>query len=210
MRIEVNHQDLAYVQSRLKGMEDQAPRALRDAVNRTAIYAQRRLAQEAQKRYTVKSGGFYRHARISPRATISSPVAVIHVDEGKPLSQPRFHTTYPKGGVKTEVLKGSGLKTIVGPRNIKAFVAKVATGIKNVKHTATQADKTAKHVLQREGKSRYPLKALHGPSAAKMVEMVYETRRGGGEITDAGLKKEIEEMYHKNVEAEIGKVLAAK
>lgn len=211
---EWNHDDLAYVEKKLGSMKGEARRALRDAVNKTAIAARKRLLQVAQERYTVKAAGFNSRARIDPKATLGSPTAMIKV-KGAPLSQPRYHTIAPKGGVKTEVLKGSGLKQLVNLMGNKAFKTKVATGNKNVqagkrrkaakkqKTDLAKSEKTATMILQRVQKTRYPLRSFHGPSVPKQIEMVYD----GKKITSTPLKEEIELLYRKNVEQQIERFL---
>lgn len=189
--VEVNRQDLEYVRGRLKGMEDKAPKALKEALNKTAKEARKRLAQKAQERYTVKNAGFNAHAKIQ-NATLSNLTAVIKV-KGRPLTMPRFHITNPKSGVRAENIKGSGLKRLVDSAGHKAFIG-------------TGKDSGAKLVLQRRGKYRFPLRSFYGPGVAKMLEKVY----AGGQITDSGLKAEIERMYHENVEASIRKALNSK
>ena len=189
INVTVDHNDLDYVRQRLGDLEDQAPRTLKNAVNKTARETRKRLAEKAQERYTVKSAGFSNHTQIQ-NATLSNLNATIRV-KGRTLTLPRFHVTHPKrSGVRAEVLKGGGLKTMMGSRKIKAFLATVSTN-------------GTKMVLQRKGKSRYPLKGLHGVSVPKMLEKVYD----GKSVTDPGLKAEIERMYYENVEEEIGKVL---
>jgi len=188
---EWNHDDLAYIEKKLGSMKKEARRALRDAVNKTAVSARNRLRQVAQERYTVKAGGFNSRMDINPKATIASPTAVLKV-KGRTLTMPRYHYTHPKSGVKAEILSGHGLKTVVGSRDIKAFVAGVASG----KGSTSQ-------VLQRKGPSRYPLKVLRSPSVPKQIEMVYDGKR----ITSTPLKKEIEKLYRKNVEQQIERFL---
>lgn len=211
--VEVSHSDLEYVQKKLKGASDKAPMVIRNSANDTAVKARKMLAQHAQERYTVKSGGFNNHAKLH-RATLSHLTAEIRVN-GTPLSQPRYHTTTPRGGAKTEVLKGSGLKALVNSAGNKAFKTKVATGNANVqagkrrkKAGAKATDlassqKTADMILQRVGKSRYPLRSFHGPSVPKMIEKVYQ----GGKITDAGLKEKIEQIYQENLQKQIDRVM---
>lgn len=177
-----DHDDLAYVQKKLGSMSAQAPRALRDAVNNTAVTARKLLLQEAQKRYTVKASGFNSRANIV-KATLATQTAWIKV-KGSTLTMPRYHYTAPKSGVKSEVLAGSGLKTVIGPSGIKAFMAK---GL----------------VFQRKGKSRLPVKALRSPSVPKQIEMVYD----GRSITSTPLKKEIEKIYQANVDKQIQRFL---
>lgn len=188
---EWNHNDLAYVEKKLGSMKGEARKALRDAVNKTAVSARTRLLQVAQERYTVKATGFKSRVDINPKATLASPTAMLKV-KGRTLTMPRYRTTHPKSGVKAEILSGTGLKTVVGPRDIKAFVAKVASG----KTTTTQ-------VLQRTGKSRYPLKVLRSPSVPKQLETVYDGRK----ITSTPLKKEIEQLYRKNLNQQIERIL---
>lgn len=211
--VEVSHSDLEYVQKKLKGASDKAPMVIRNAANDTAVKARKMLAQHAQERYTVNSGGFNNHAKLH-RATLSHLTAEIRVN-GSPLTLARYHTTAPKGGVKTEVLKGSGLKALVNSAGNKAFKTKVATGNANVqagkrrKKTGAKAtdlaksQKTANMILQRVGKSRYPLRSFHGPSVPKMIEKVYQ----GGKITDAGLKDKIEQIYQENLQKQIDQVM---
>lgn len=179
---EWDHNDLAYVQRKLGDMSAKAPIALRDAINNTAVTARKKLLQEAQKRYTVKASGFNSRANIV-KATVATQTAWIKV-KGSTLTMGRYHYSKPKSGVKSEILTGSGLKTVVGPRGIKAFIAK---GL----------------IFQREGKSRLPIKALRSPSVPKQIEMVYD----GRQITSTPLKKEIEQLYHANVEKQIKRFL---
>lgn len=191
MRIEVNHQDLAYVQSRLKGMEDQAPKTLKEAINITAQRARRLLETKVRERYTAKYAGMDNHMRIY-YASISKLYATIS-NNGRPLTQPRFHISRSKtAGVSTEVIKGGGLKSLTSKiTGNKAFVGKA-------KNSGVPM------VYQRDEKARLPLNAFHGPSIPKMLEKVY----GGRNIADTEAKQAIEKMYHENVEAAIERVLA--
>ena len=102
IQVNVNGEDLAYVQRRLKGMETEAPKTLKNAANKTARDARKRLAEVAQARYTVKSGGFNARAQIK-NATIANPTAEIRV-KGRTLTLPRFHVTKPASGVRVEIL----------------------------------------------------------------------------------------------------------
>ena len=188
--IQANPQDLDRILRKLQGLGGEAPKAIRNAVNDTAVSARKLLAQQAQQQYTVKSGGFNKHAKIK-KATLSKLAATISV-HGKPLTQPRYHTTAPKSGVKTEVIKGGGLKELVN-----------SAGTKDVKGTADKKDKTTGMILQRVGKARYPMRSFHGPSVAKMIEKVYS----GGQVTDEGLKAEIARLYQENLQKQIDKAV---
>lgn len=186
-----DHDDLAYVQKKLGSMSAQAPRALRDAVNNTAVTARKLLLQEAQKRYTVKASGFNSRANIV-KATLASQTAWIKV-KGRTLTTPRYRYTAPRtGAAKAEVLAGSGLKPIIGANGIKAFVAKVTSG----KSKTNQ-------IMQRKGADRLPVRVMRSPSVPKQIEMVYDGRA----ITSTPLKKEIEKIYQANVQKQIQRFL---
>ena len=176
---------LRYVEKKLGAMKSEARRVLRNAVNKTAVSARVKLRQEAQKRYTVKAAGV--NARIDiEKATLAAPSAALKV-KGRTLTMPRFRYTAPKGGVKAEIIKGKCLRTVEGPRRIKAFVAR-----------------TQGLVMQREGEERYPLKVLRSVSVPKMIEMVYDGRN----ITSTPLREEIDRLYRHYVEQETERMLS--
>ncbi len=185
--VRADPKDLERILRKLQGLGKEAPKAIRNAVNDTAVSARKLLARQAQQQYTVKSGGFNKHARIK-KATVSKLAAVISV-HGKPLTQPRFHTTVPKSGVKTEVLKGGGLKELVNRAGNKAFL-----------QTGNNGNRL---VLQRIGKGRTPLHSAHGPSVAKMIEKVYN----GGRVTDEALKDQIAQLYQVNLQKQIDRAV---
>lgn len=178
---EVSQRDLRYVQRKLQGMEKQAPRAIKNAINHTAKEARKKLAIGAQGSYTVKSGGFNSRMKIQ-NATNSRLYAIIR-SKGKPLTIVRFHTTAPKGGGKADIVKG-GLKKLVGPRKIRAFKRK---GL----------------MMQRETKARYPLKVLHSNSVPKMLEKVYSGERG----IEGELAPTIQKTLHDEIKKEIKKLV---
>lgn len=201
--VQADPKDLERIFRKLDGLGRASQQATRNAINDTAVNARKLLAQQAQQRYTVKSGGFNKHAKIK-KATLARLAATISV-HGKPMTQLRYHTTTPKSGVKTEVIKGCGLKKLVNNAGNKAFKAKVATGNANVQGAAGKGDKNTAMILQRVGKSRYPMRSFHGPSVAKMIEKVYS----GGQMTDAGLKDEIARLYQENLQKQIDKAASA-
>lgn len=179
---EWDHADLSYIQRKLGDMRAQAPRAMRDAVNNTAKTARMKLLKAAQERYTIKSGRFKSKAEIT-YATLANPTALIKF-RGKPPTVTSFHATAPKSGGKAEVLSGSGLKMLVGPKRLKAFMAK-------------------KVMFQRVGKERLPLKKISGPSVPKQIEMVY----GGKNLSRTPVKEEINKLLQANVEKQIKRFL---
>lgn len=194
IKIEVNESDIKWAQKKLKGMETKAPRVLKNAINHTAKKARKSLMEGAQRRYIVKNAGFNSRIKIY-NATNTKLSASVYARD-RTLTLPRFHTTSPKSGVKSEVLKGSGLKEVVSRRGssesngeIHAFRAK--------------GGKAAGLIVQRRTVARYPLKVLRSISVPKMLEMVY---LGRGGISEA-LEPEIKRTFRDEVKKEIAKIV---
>ena len=188
---EINRADLAFVQRKLKGLEGETPKVLKNALNKTAKEARRKLAEGAQSAYTVKIGGFNRHMKIQA-ATLAKLETVIR-SNGKPLTVKSFSNRGGKnkrgGAAAAADIVKSGLKQIIsGTSGNKAF--KPSGG--NIKGL----------VVQREGAGREPIKVLHSNSVPKMLEKVYDGERG----INRALKKTITEGLHRNIEAEIAKL----
>lgn len=178
---EVSQRDLRYVRRKLQGMEKQAPRAIKNAINHTAKEARKKLAAGAQGSYTVKSGGFNSRMKIQ-NATNSRLHAVIRAKD-RPLTITRFHATAPKGGGRADIVK-SGLKEIVGPKKIKAF-------------------KRGGLIMQRKTEDRFPLKVLRSNSVPKMLEKVYSGERG----IEGELAPTIQKTLHDEIKKEIKKLM---
>ena len=183
---EVDKADLKYVQKKLKGMESEAPRVFKNAINKTAREARKKLAQGAQGSYTVKQVGWNSRMKIKG-ATNSNLEAVITATD-RPLTVPRFTNranTKGKGGkaASADIVKG-GLKEIVGSERIKAF-------------------KVNGLVMQRTGGSRLPVKVLRSNSVPKMLEKVYEGERG----IEGALREPINDALHRHIEEEVAKLI---
>ena len=189
IKIEVNESDIKWAQKKLKGMETKAPRVLKNAINHTAKQARKSLMQGAQGRYAVKNAGFNSRIKIY-NATNTNLSASVYARD-RTLTLPRFHTTSPKSGVKSEVLKGSGLKEVISRKNgeIRAFRAK--------------GGKAAGLIVQRRTEAKYPLKVLRSISVPKMLEIVY---LGRGGISEA-LEPEIKRTCRAEVKKEIAKLV---
>lgn len=189
IKIEVNESDIKWAQKKLKGMETKAPRVLKNAINHTAKQARKSLMQGAQGRYAVKNAGFNSRIKIY-NATNTNLSASVYARD-RTLTLPCFHTTSPKSGVKSEVLKGSGLKEVISRKNgeIRAFRAK--------------GGKAAGLIVQRRTEAKYPLKVLRSISVPKMLEIVY---LGRGGISEA-LEPEIKRTFRDEVKKEIAKLV---
>ena len=188
IQYEVDRADLELVQRKLKGLESETPKVIKNAINKTAKEARRKLAEGAQSAYTVKVGGFNRHMKIQ-NATAGNLVAIIRAN-GKPLTLVSFANRgnqKRKGGAAAaaDIVHG-GFKQLVSGSGGKAFKA---------------AGK--KPIFQREGSERLPIKAFHSNSVPKMIEKVYEGERG----VDRALRDTINQALHRNIEAEIAKLI---
>lgn len=183
---EVNRAELDYVEKKLGSMKSKAPQVFKNAVNKTARQARKRIAQSAQGAYTVKQVGFNNHMKIRAAST-GNLTASIDAD-GKPLTVIRFKNRAgkaKKGGAaaSADIVKG-GLKQLISSQGGKAF-------------------KRDGLVMQRQGKSRFPLKVLYSNSVPKMIEKVYEGERGMA----GDLRKPIQSDLRKNIEAEVKKIV---
>lgn len=193
---EVNRAELELVEKKLGDMKSKAPQVFKNAVNKTARQARKRIAQSAQGAYTVKQVGFNRHMKIK-NASTGNLTASVDAD-GKPLEITRFSNragSHKKGGAaaSADIVK-SGMKQLISSQGGKAFKAGVQTG-----HAGT----THNGIFQRKGKSRLPIKQLYSNSVPKMVEKVYQGERGMA----GALKEPIQSDLRKNLEAEIKKIV---
>lgn len=183
---EVNRAELELVEKKLGDMKSKAPQVFKNAVNKTARQARKRIAQSAKGAYTVKQVGFNNHMKIK-YASAGNLTASVDAD-GKPLTIIRFKNRAgrPKkgGSAAAADITNSGLKQLVSSQGGKAF-------------------KKNGLVMQRVGKERKPLKVLHSNSVPKMVEKVYKGERGMA----GALKEPIQSDLRKNLEAEIKKIV---
>ena len=177
---EVNRAELELVEKKLGDMKSKAPQVFKNAVNKTARQARKRIAQSAKGAYTVKQVGFNSHMKIK-NASTGNLTASVDAD-GKPLTLVRFKK---QGGAAAaaDIVNG-GLKQLVSSQGGKAF-------------------KRNGLVMQREGKDRLPVKVFHSNSVPKMVEKVYQGERG----MEGALKEPIQSDLRKNLEAEIKKIV---
>ena len=85
---EVNRAELELVEKKLGDMKSKAPQVFKNAVNKTARQARKRIAQSAKGAYTVKQVGFNSHMKIK-NASTGNLTASVDAD-GKPLTLVRF------------------------------------------------------------------------------------------------------------------------
>lgn len=120
---EVNRAELELVEKKLGDMKSKAPQVFKNAVNKTARQARKRIAQSAKGAYTVKQVGFNSHMKIK-NASTGNLTASVDAD-GKPLTLVRFKNRAgrpKKGGAAAaaDIVNG-GLKQLVSSQGGKAF-----------------------------------------------------------------------------------------
>ena len=183
---------LAKVEKKLGSLKSEAPKALKNAINATAKQARKELAQEAQKTYVVKSGGFNKAMTIK-NATAGSLEAVIKA-RGAPLPLKDFKVSPASARtgaarpdvVKAKVLKASGMKALQ-KGDIKAFVVRFKSG-----HV---------DVAQRQGPPRLPIKTLYSNSIPKML--------GNEKRVFKVVKPNINKNLQENIDKQVRKILEA-
>ena len=186
MHIEVNKGDLKRITGKLKDLEN-APKHLRNAINRTATQAMKLIRAGRSKGYTIKPGRFNKDIKVV-RANAAHLDAVIHAKGRPPTLSGSFKTTFPKAGGKADVTK-SGLKKLISSTGGAAFIP---TG-----------GKAAGLLAQREGPGRFPIKVLYGNSVPKMVEKIWKGERGGqGHVED-----KVKKILHDELMTEVEKII---
>lgn len=183
---------LAKVEKKLGSFKSEAPKALKNAINATAKQARKELAQEAQKTYVVKTGGFNKAMTIK-NATAGSLEAVIKA-RGAPLPLKSFKVSPASARtgaarpdvVKAKVLKASGMKALQ-KGDIKAFVVRFKSG-----HV---------DVAQRQGPPRLPIKTLYSNSIPKML--------GNEKRVFKVVKPNINKNLQENIDKQVRKILEA-
>lgn len=170
---------LAKVERKLGRMKNEAPKALKNALNMTARQARTDLKDRVRKQYTVKAGKVSQAMKIQ-KATNTKLDATIFVSGGV-LNITNYKATAPKKGAKAQVLKSGGLKPIVGPKKITAF-----KGLNDL-------------IWQRRGNERYPIKPLKSLSIPKAVS---DEKRVYG-IVEPVIMKNLKE----NVEKQVKRIL---
>lgn len=179
IKISYDRNMLEQIQRKLGRMKSEAPKVLKNALNQTARQARTDLKEQVKKRYAITKVNKISQAMKIQRAKNSKLEATIFV-KGKTLNITSYKVTTPKKGAKAQVLKGKGLKRIVGPKKIMAF-----GGLNGL-------------IWQRKKKSRYPIVPLKSLSIPKAVE----NKKVYGMV-----KPYIKNNLKQNVDAQVRKIL---
>ena len=99
-----------YVEKRLGDLKSKTPKVIAKSINETAAWARREIAQEAQKTYTIKSGGFNKSMTIK-KANYSNLEGIIE-SKGKPIELIKYRYSKGKKTTKARVLQSGGLKSL--------------------------------------------------------------------------------------------------
>ena len=191
---------LRKVERKLGKMKSEAPKVLKNAINQTAKQARKELAQEAQKTYTIKSGGFQKAMKLKA-ASRNNLEATIKA-KGEPIPLKNFRFSKAGGRVRVQVLKSGGLKPLE-KGGIKAFVNNIArrgqTRQKDTKKGKAGTDVRHNAIAQRETKERLGIEEKYSNSIPVML---------GNEKRVYGIvEPQIKENLRKNIEIQIRKVL---
>lgn len=184
--IQVDQSDLDYVNNALSAAPKNAKRVMRSAINKTATLVVRKLKKGRSAGYTVKAGAFNSEIK-TQRANMSHLDATIK-SQGKPRTIQQFKIADTGRGHKVDVTK-TGLKSLVNAAGATTFVG---TG-----------GKVEGLIVQRETKSRYPLRVIVANSVPKMVEKIYEGERGG----QGDMEEFIQKTLHDKVREQVAKVI---
>ena len=160
LQFDIDQATLQVIEQALGGLKSESRKVLKNAVNATAKQAKADLAQKAKEEYAVKKTRFTK-AMTTRNASLSRPEATINVT-GQQLELRDFKVspaTVRTGNarpsvVKAKVLLSSSMKPLA-TSDTKAFITKFQSG-----HVS---------IVQRKGKSRFPLKKLLSNSIPKMV-----------------------------------------
>lgn len=184
--IEVDKQDMKRVQKAFDDAPQKAKRVLRNAINQTATVALRKIKQGRSAGYTIKAGTF--NSEIQTQRANEGHLDATIKSQGRPRTIQQFKTSKLKSGVKADITK-SGLKTLVNAQGASAFIG---TG-----------GRVSGLIVQREGKSRYPLKVLHSNSIPMMVGKIYEGERGG----QGDMQPFVEKTLHDKIRQQVAKII---
>lgn len=184
--VEVDKVDLRYVTKKLQDAEKNAPRVLRNAINRTATSTMKIIRLGRSKGYTLAAKRFNSQIKVQ-RANAAHLDAVIK-SSGKTHTLKNFKTSAPKRGGKADITK-TGLKKLVSKKGGAAFIP--------------SAGKAAGLMVQRRGKERFPLKVFSANSTPKMVEQIYKGERGG----QGDMEEKVRKRLHEEMQKEIAKLI---
>ena len=198
---EYDAKTLASVERKLGLFKDEAPKALKNAVNDTAKMARKELASEAQKTYAIKTGGFNRYMKIRS-ATKSRPEAVIRAT-GAPIEIKKFSVNGGKGAKLLSVMinRKKGRKEFKNDAFVNNIAKKGQTRQRDTKKGAKGTSVKHVAVAMREAEKRLNIKSLFTVSILQMI--------GSEKYVYGVVEPHIESNLQENIEKQVRKILEA-
>lgn len=184
--IEVDKEDLKYINKKFQFAQNNTTRVLRNAINQTATVAMRTIKRGRAAGYTINAPAFNSEVEIQ-RANAAHLDATIK-SHGKTRTIQQFKLKSTGNGHKADVTK-TGLKKLVNAAGANTFVG---TG-----------GKTKGLIVQRETKNPYPLRVIVSNSVPKMVEQIYKGERGG----QGDMQEKIQQTLHDKIREQVEKLL---
>ena len=179
------------IEKKLGRMKSEAPRALKNALNKTAKDARSDLAKKAQETYAVKVGGFSSRMKIKP-ATAGNLEAVIET-RGKPVEMRYFSHRGGRKGAQLYVTIIKGFQKSMGRRSFYNKISK--KGQSGSGHMAI-----AKFVGgSKEQPNRLKIEEKYSVSVPQMI--------GSKRRVYGVLEPNIQEHLRNNVDKQVSKIL---
>lgn len=181
--IEINDQAIKEVEKRLKGIEQEAPKAISRALNRALTALKAATSKEARKDYTVTAQAI-KASLDEVKATPSRLRAGVR-SRGKKLGIDKFKVS-PK---------------TVQPKRKKQIKITVRKDHSYEIPGAFVAEKNGIKVFKRLGKKRLPVERKYGPSVAQMlgnVRVRLRINNRGQEVYQDRLDREIKYMLERS------------
>ena len=199
LQFEFDQGNLREIENKLGHMKSEAPKALKDALNKTAKEGRKDLGAKAQQVYTVKTGGINSQMKIK-NASTGNLTAVINV-RGASTEMKKISYRGGSGGARltTTINKNNGAKA--WERGFRGNIAK--KGQKRKKKTSKgDVGSAVTHIAlaAREGKARLPIKPLYTLSVPSMI--------GNQKDVYNAVEPKIQSNLEKNVDEQIKKILA--
>ena len=199
IQIRVDQNDVRQVKKHLEKMEN-APKHLRNAINRTATGAKKYIHEGRKAGYRMQAGPI-NSAMTIWRATPAHLDATIKVKD-RPhslMNEDKYKASAKNGKGRAGVYKGSLKALDAGP----VFIASMRNGHTGIfQRTGKQGIKSRLKKYS-ENKHTEAIKTFQGPGAAKVVESIYLGRHGG----QGDMKERIQERLHKEMLEEIKKLM---
>lgn len=183
------------IEKKLGRMKSEAPRVLKNALNKTAKDARRDLAKKAQETYAVKVGGF--SSRMTIRDATTGNLEAVIETRGKPIEMRYFSHRGGRKGAPLYVTIIKGLQKSMGRR---AFFNKISPKSQGGSGHMAIAKYTGKD--GERGGYRPNRLGIEEKYSVSVPQMIGSKRRVYGV-----LEPNIQEHLRNNVDKQVSKIL---